>query len=429
MTFQDILKLLTGTCASLYKGVRAINKALFYTAFLPWACVIWLVAITYFLGFALQIVFPVIVLASLTAALVSFTRIRQRRANTILGYLDQAIQLNLPIDWMLEAAAASEQGVTRKKLMNLRWELADGHAVATALNVAAPEIGQRRLKIIEAAEHIGQLAPVLNQLQNEDVANNPNPHTFKFVTLIYPFTVMLILSLVVSFVSIFVIPQFEEIFNDFDGEFPPQLLAISEFVTNFRSTIFFVWFVITQLILWFIVWTIFQPKWLTLKPIRRYLDAIIFYTPLFGKLAVDRGLAQALPLLATATQSGVPLESALNEIQSLRINTHLLKQLDRCQISLAHGASLQNATQQAKLPTLLTQMLAPAAHAASVPQTLSYLAHYYQLRYSKSLALLENAAAPTIVLITSVAVGWFVIQLFKPLFMIIDLTVESTGLM
>ena len=61
--------------------------------------------------------------------------IRRRRAMLILGYVEQAVRMNLPLSPMLDAAAASESGVLAYRLKALSYRLRCGEPLALALRL------------------------------------------------------------------------------------------------------------------------------------------------------------------------------------------------------------------------------------------------------------------------------------------------------
>src|SRR5580658_10243154 len=58
---------------------------------------------------------------------------QNRRASIVLTYVEEAIRLNMPLSPMMLAAAKSESGVVRRRLLSLHNRLERGEALAYAL--------------------------------------------------------------------------------------------------------------------------------------------------------------------------------------------------------------------------------------------------------------------------------------------------------
>ena len=99
---------------------------------------------------------------------------RQRRGMTVLGYVETAVRLNLPLNEYLLAAQRSERGRTAQRLDALRFQLAGGTSVGAAIAGAVPEIPPRVTAAIIAAEPLGQLQVTLTRLSRKDAARRRN---------------------------------------------------------------------------------------------------------------------------------------------------------------------------------------------------------------------------------------------------------------
>ena len=127
------------------------------------AIIVWLVLAGYTVGRVMPDAAPLLVyaLAFLVIVLVAWSRatqlVRRQRALLILGNLEKAVQLNLPMLRMILAAAQSEHGVLRKRLLALHERLDRGEPLDTALADAVPEIPPHIIRAIAAGQQIGCL--------------------------------------------------------------------------------------------------------------------------------------------------------------------------------------------------------------------------------------------------------------------------------
>ena len=117
------------------------------------------------------LVYPCLVLIIVLIPTLAITAksVRRRRAAAVLGYLQQAFRLNLPLDRFLNAAARSESKPLSRRLHRLQMALDSGATLANGLSMAVPELPERQVAMIEHAEQIGKVPEVLDRLIAEQL--------------------------------------------------------------------------------------------------------------------------------------------------------------------------------------------------------------------------------------------------------------------
>lgn len=389
--------------------------------------VFWMVAGgvgVFILGLALSIgVVPVsflVALVLLVAWADAMRSVRRRRAATVLMYLEQAVRLNLPLPQMLRAAAASETGVLRKRLLRLAECLEDGYPLGEAVGESAIEVPLRAVGLIASAESVGRVPTTLRRLVEEErvVAQRSN-ETEAFYKA-YPVVMFVVLAAVLSMLLVVVVPKFRQIFLDFKTELPPvtkSLLTVAgtlDFWPLVLASLLFLGFSGRTL------WRVLHARRQGASPYKGLTDRLIWWIPLIGTAARDRGLADVCHILYEAADAGRPMPQALAEARELEINSCLREQIRRWQAGVEQGGAVSDAARSAGLPKLLVGMLATVKGTADVAQVLQFLERYYGARFSRALLLLEGAWVPAVVLVMAVIVGWVILALFMPMITLIN---------
>ncbi|MEX1015314.1 MAG: type II secretion system F family protein [Phycisphaeraceae bacterium] len=349
-------------------------------------------------------------------------RTRQRRAMLVLGQIEQAVRLNLPLPAMLSAAAASEDGIARQRLDRLQRAIESGLPVGEAVSTTVPELSRRTVALIEAGERVGQLPATLARLAEADrrersMSGGPDA-MFSWA---YGMILVLVLMITLGGVSIFIMPKFAYIFEDFEVALP--------WITEFTMTTF------ASVARWLLplaavgvlavagrsVWHLLH------MPDRRpaawgpVTDRLLWVLPGLHGLVRDRGLADAFELVADALRAGVPLEQALMEAGELPVNAVLRGRLVEMAGEVAAGREPGEAARTARLPAVVSGMLGPATSGGGdAVRTFAFLGRYYRLRFSKLAELGRAAVLPAIVLVSALLVGFVVLAMFLPLIELID---------
>jgi type II secretory pathway component PulF len=215
-----------------------------------------------------------------------------------------------------------------------------------------------------------------------------------------------------------VLPKYETIFKDFQVSLPPATKALLETARSWTALslpaavlLCFVWMG-TRL------WSMIYPpsSW---SMSRALFDRVIWVTPFFHTVARDRGLADALDLVADATRGGASAQAAVGEAAKLRVNDVLQGRLELWAELLEAGESLHAGAKRSRMPGLVVEMLS-AVRGPETPDVLAFLARYYAGRFSRGAALLSAAAMPVLVLIFATLVAWVALAMITPMTVLIN---------
>jgi len=376
-------------------------------------------------GGPIVIGFPII-----TFALVSM-RLRRQRVRTILTYLEQAVRLNLPLPQFLAAAAASEKGRLRIRLMDLERVLDAGGSIGQGLTYVVPECPTRIAAIVAAAEQNGQLGPTLTRIVHDDRPECDRDIGSAIFIRFYPLALLGFGTFILSGVMYFVVPRFREIFADFRAELPwltQKIIGLSNWFANDYG--------------WLIVWPLIAIALLVLMG--RYvrgifmneggawlltpmLDRVMWYVPGLHGMARDRGLADVCEHLAQALKTGTTASLALRAATDIPDNCVLRNRIARWRDGAERGSGFADAAAKAGLPVLLVGLVTSGATGGNLPEALAFLARYYRVRFSRTAILVHAAAGPLMVLVMGTLVGTIVLALMMPLVTLIEKVSEVKG--
>jgi type IV pilus assembly protein PilC len=356
--------------------------------------------------------------------------IRRRRAVAAVGYLEQAVRLNLPLSRMLYAAQRSERGALVQRLGAFRQLLDDGYPIGAAFEAAVPEVGEREAAMIEAAERIGRLPQALHKIVAEQQADAARRHIYDMTFYrTYPFVMAVVITSVLAMVMVFVMPKYETIFNDFGMRLPPiteHVLWVARVLGPLVMAC-----VAAAVLVWtgLALWQMFHPVRFTTVVGRGVRDRVAWWLPVAHGIARDRGLADAFDLIAGAVANGLPIERAFAEAAHLDINLTLRERFERWAQAVLAGASLTDGARAAPMPRLVAAMLVNVRGADAAKEVFRFLARYYHTRYSRTAALAHGAAVPLIVFFFGIIVTYVSLALFVPMISMVDHLVPMVGKM
>lgn len=348
-------------------------------------------------------------------------RVRRRRATVLLSYLEQAVRLNLPLVPWLSAATHSERGAIRTRLADLGLFLSHGMPVACAAGQAVPELTERQVAVIEAAERTGRLSAALRRLVTEArfAASAENPD--RVFRMVYPLLVTLSVMAVTSMLMIFVVPKFEQIFRDFATPLPRVTIVLMNV-----SRVAGIW-----LLLGCVVWLLLAftraltrlfidvrcpPVW------RPVVDRVHWWLPPLRQTTRSRQWADFCNAMTGALEGAMPFETALDEATAAATNIVARQRLAAWHQHLLSGQLPAEAARQAGMPAIMSGLLATAHHGEDAAAVFRFLARHYDAQFSRLRAILSAASVPLITLFFAAIVGFIAFGLFVPLLRLIDAT-------
>jgi type IV pilus assembly protein PilC len=338
--------------------------------------------------------------------------IRQRRMLLILGNVEKAVRMQLPIPRMIQAAAQGERGLMRRRLLALHDRLDRGEPLDQALIHAVPEIPRGVARSIAAGQRLGCLDHVLDSIlrrrSNENNAYRPS------VGFYWAYPVILIG--IVSLVMIFVIPKYESIFRDFRVSLPPATIWLLWIVNELTQTGLAVCLLLLLLLIFLgrVLASLFPSS----RSVRPFGDRIIWWTPVLGGLVRDRGMADLCDIVGAGVGAGHPLDEALREAADAQPNSIMRRRAAAWAEAVTRGQSMHDAARHARMPELFAAMLATVRGDDSLRQVLAFLWRHYEYRFSRTRAVLQAAYVPAIVLSFGALVALVGTALIQPIAML-----------
>ncbi len=210
----------------------------------------------------------------------------------------------------LKAHEAESKGTWASKVGQLRLLMEQGHTLSSALSVISDMLPDQTISAIRIAEGTGALPDVLMDearriSRSMQVSRSAGINMESLV--LWTFLICVVMSVIVSFLMLFIVPKFKEIFIGFGVEFPaPSLLLIqiSDWLISY-------WYLFTFPItatLFFAFW------WMYLSTRRRMVHGYHRFMEHWPRYWVP-GLLRQLSLSAAGGRPlGTALDSALMDM-------------------------------------------------------------------------------------------------------------------
>jgi type II secretory pathway component PulF len=359
--------------------------------------------------------FPALVVIVVLVPTIAFAaeRVRRRRLIAVLGYLQQAMRLNLPLNRLLAAAARGEHGPVRRELFIIQSSLESGAPLSAALKMAFPSTGQRSAGLIDYAEQIGAVPRTIDRLIRERLGESRAVGDNRSMMIWYPPLLLLVAGAVVGFACIFALPKLVGIFQANHIGLP----LITRSMLRIQD-----WIAIPLLAMALLLWCVWATRLReTMRPrrqtrfLRTPLDRMLWFIPLYGSVLRERAMADLCTAIADAVELGFPLDQALARTDGIELNSMMRRRVQLWNLGMSKGLLPDEAARQARLPRFFIGMLAASRSGSELSEVLRYVARFYRDRFLLRRELLRGAYLPAVTLIMGVIVAGVALGLFLPL--------------
>jgi len=219
---------------------------------------------------------------------------------------------------------------------------------------------------------------------------------------------------IVSFIMIFIIPKFKDIFEGFDLDLPPMtviLIDASDYLSNY-------WYMIPILPIVF---------WLSIKIIKKnktghfVADWMSLRIPLIGKILHMGVIARVTRTLGTLIASGVPILEGLIISRDTAGNAVFVRAFDNIYAAIREGETIAVPLREAKIvDDMVVNMVDVGEETGALDNMLYKVADVYDEEVEVRVEALVSLLEPIMVVVLGLIVGFIVIALFLPLVQLLN---------
>jgi len=298
----------------------------------------------------------------------------------------------------------------QKLIFQVKQDVEGGSSLAEALAKHPLHFDDLFVNLVEAGEQAGALETLLDKIATYKEKTEAIKKKIK-KALTYPAAVVVVAMIVTTILLIFVIPEFETLFQGFGADLPAftrMIINLSEFMRD-RG-----WLVV---IVGFGAVTGYLAMYKRSRKLRETQDRIMLKLPIIGAILVKAAIARFARTLSTMFAAGVPLVEALESVAGATGNIVYENAVLEIRDEVATGQRLQRAMENTDLfPNMVIQMIAVGEESGSLDEMSSKVADFYEEDVDNAVDNMSSLLEPMIMAILGVLVGGLVVAMYLPIF-------------
>jgi MSHA biogenesis protein MshG len=293
-------------------------------------------------------------------------------------------------------------------IRDLRESLDAGRELSTAMRRHPECFTPFYLSMVRVGEMTGRLEEVFLRLFDHLEFDRDMRERVK-TALRYPSFVVFAMIAAMVVVNIFVIPQFEKVFNSFHAELP---LMTRILIGTSRFTV--AWW---PAFLAGAAGVVFAFRsWTNSAAGRLAWDRYKLRLPIAGKIVHKATMARFARSFALSIRSGVPIVQALTVVSQTADNAYLAMRIEQMRDGVERGESiLRTATNAQVFTPIVLQMIAVGEESGSLDDLMDEIAMMYEREVDYELKTLSSQIEPILITFLGVMVLILALGIFLPI--------------
>lgn len=323
------------------------------------------------------------------------------------------LEAGLPVVRSLDILKRQFRGEMSEVLAAVKEDVESGSNLSESLARQGHVFDKLFVNMVRAGEAGGVLDLVLTRLA-EYREKSQGLKNRVMGALAYPAAVVTIAVAILSFIMIFIIPRFEQMFLELEVKLP----AVTQVLITVSRTLATYWYV-----------ALFMPMLAVLayrlfvrtSHGRRVADGVKLKLPIVGGILSKTAVSRFCRTLGTLLQSGVPLLESLTIVRNTAGNEVVALAIDGVHSAVKEGDSISEPLCHTTVfDELAVNMIAVGEETGALDRMLLKVADTYESEVDILVGALMSLLEPALIVFMGLTVGFIVISLFMPLIGIME---------
>jgi len=321
------------------------------------------------------------------------------------------IGAGIPIAQTLRGIGTGHENPSMEKLMvDLSREVESGSSLSVSLSKHPQHFNRLFTSLTEAGEESGKLDTMLDRVATYNEKIEAIKSKIKSAML-YPIIVLTVATIVTLLLLLFVIPQFEVLFQGVGADLP----SLTRAVVNMSEWMQKYWWIFLIGIIGTVFGFMFMYK--RSEKMQFTCDRLLLKSPVFGTILRKSALARYARTLAIIFSAGVPLVDGMRTVATATGNRVYTLGVMEVRNEISTGKSLALAMEETKLfPNMMLQMVSSGEESGELEVMLDKVADFFEAEVDDAVESLASIIEPLMIVLLGGIIGTMVLAMYMPIF-------------
>ncbi len=329
-----------------------------------------------------------------------------------LTQLSTYIKAGIPlVDSLQILSRQYKQKSYQRIFRSMMYDLTMGENFSVAMEKQGVAFPKLLINMVKASEMTGELPEALDDM--EQYYTEAEATRKQMITaLTYPSIVFVIAIGVMTFIMIYIVPKFVEIYDTMDSaQIPGFTVAVMKMSDFLQNNVIWIMIAIVIIIILF--------KWLydNVKAIRTMMQTFAMKLPVFGNIIIYNEVTMFTKTFASLLKHNVFITDSM-EILNKITNNEIYKNMILDTISnLAKGEKISLAfNNQWAFPIPAYEMIVTGERTGQLPEMMSKVSSYYQEQHRNAVTRVKAFIEPALIIFLTIGVGFIILSIVIPMF-------------
>ena len=322
-------------------------------------------------------------------------------------YLRAGITL---VDSVRILAKQTEKPAKRKVYDGIVYDLLEGDNFSTALTKQGKIFPKLLINMCKSAELTGDLANVLEEMADYYTSIDTTKKQIKSA-MTYPIVVLIFAILVVTFVLVWVVPQYESMFAGMDAALPTitvWVINVSDFLQEHVFSIF---------ILLIIILLIYRYLFNNVRSFRLLMQTLYMHIPVIKNIVMYSEVSMFARTFSSLLSHGVYITDSMDVLLNVSENEVYRKIILKTVQNLNAGGKISDAFKgHWAFPLVAYEMIVTGETTGQLAVMMEKVANYYDNLHRNAVNAIKSLIEPILIVFLAGSVGIIILSIILPMF-------------
>lgn len=294
---------------------------------------------------------------------------------------------------------------------SINYELSTGESFSSALDKQGNSFPKLLINMLKTAEMTGSLPEVLDDMA-EYYTQMEESRRQMVTAMMYPTIVGIFAIAVITFIMVYVVPQFVDIYNSMEGTeipaFTRAVISLSDFLKHYLA------FLLLGILLFVFSFYLLYKK---NKTFRKYVQLVVMKLPIFGNTIIYSEVTTFTKTFGSLLSHNVPIVECMDILAKIT-NNEIYKELILSVVdTLGKGGKISEAFDgHWAFPIPAYEMIVTGEKTGELAEMMTKVSLYYQDLQKNAVARIKTFIEPALTVFLAACTGLIVLAIVIPMF-------------
>ena len=342
----------------------------------------------------------------------SGTRIKNKDLIFSLTQLSTYIKSGIPLVDSLNILIRQVQKKSYKSILrDVTYDLTVGESFSSALEKRGKAFPKLLINMVKASELTGELPEALDDMV-EYYTEVEETRKEMVSALTYPSIVFIFTLAVVTFVMVYVVPKFVDIYSSMDSSEIPSftllVITASDFLKNNLVLLIIALIVVVLIVLYL---------YKNVKVIRTMIQWILMHIPVIKDVIIYNEVTMFSKTLASLLAHNVYITDSMDILNKVTNNEFYKMMILDTVANLARGNNISTSFEnQWAFPLPAYEMIVTGEKTGQLAEMMDKVSRYYQSLHKSTVSRIKSLVEPILIVFLTFAVGVILLAVIVPMF-------------